>query len=162
MRSVRHQNGWAIVFSFVAALGLTIMPLPDWAELARPEWVTLVLIYWVMALPDRVGVGIAWSMGLLLDVAKGALLGQHALALTLIAYLTVRLHQRLRIYPLWQQSMVVLMLVALQQLLVLWLKGIIGEPPESWAYWLPSFSSMLLWSWVFLVLRDVRRRCQVT
>lgn len=162
MNTEQHQNGWAITATLVAALGLTIMPLPDWAEAARPEWVAMALIYWCMALPGRVGVGIAWTMGLLLDVAKGALLGQHALALTVVAFLTIHLHQRLRFYTLWQQSTVVLILIALQQLLVLWIKGIIGQSPDSWTYWLPSLSSMLLWPWLFLILRDLRRQYRVT
>lgn len=157
-----HQNGWAIITSFVAALMLTMLPLPDWAEPARPEWVAMVLIYWCMALPTRVGIGIGWLMGLLVDVTRGALLGQHALALALVAYITLTLHQRLRVYPLWQQSLVVLMLVALAQLLVLWVRGVIGQSPGSWGYWLPSVTSMLLWPWMFLILRDVRRHFRVT
>lgn len=157
MSLVRHHGGWIIAFTFVVALMLTMLPLPDWAALYRPEWVAMVLIYWCLALPDRVGVGIGWSAGLLLDVVKGALLGQHALALALVAYLTLHLHQRVRVFPLWQQSLFVLLMVALNQLLVLWVKGIIGLQPGSWLYWLPSLTSMLLWPWVFLILRDLRR-----
>jgi rod shape-determining protein MreD len=157
----RHHGGWIIAFTFVVALMLTMLPLPDWAALFRPEWVAMVLIYWCMALPERVGVGIGWGAGLLLDVVKGALLGQHALALALVAYLTLHLYQRIRVYPLWQQSLFVLLMVALNQLLVLWVKGIIGEPPNDWLYWLPTLTSMLLWPWVFLVLRDLRRQFQV-
>jgi rod shape-determining protein MreD len=52
-------------------------------------------------------------------------------------------------------------MVALNQLLVLWVKGVIGQPPGSWLYWLPSITSMLLWPWVFLILRDLRRHFQV-
>ena len=72
-------GGWIIVTSFLAALALTVLPLPDWVALIRPEWVALVLIYWCMALPGRVGVGFAWITGLLLDVLRAGLLGQHAL-----------------------------------------------------------------------------------
>ncbi len=161
-RLIHHNGGWAIWVSFGAALVLTMLPLPHWAELYRPEWAAMVLIYWCMALPARVGVATAWSLGLLLDVVRGSLLGQYALALTLIAWVTSQLHQRLRVYPLWQQALVVLMLVAMEQMLVLWVKGIIGEPPESWLYWMPALTSMLLWPWIFLVLRDVRRKFRVS
>lgn len=157
MTLVRHHGGWVIAFTFVVALMLTMLPLPDWAALFRPEWVAMVLIYWCLALPDRVGVGIGWTAGLLLDVVKGALLGQHALALALVAYLTIHLHQRIRVFPLWQQALFVLLMVALNQMLVLWVKGVIGQPPNSWLYWLPSLTSMLLWPWAFLILRDLRR-----
>ncbi len=161
MTLIRHHGGWVIVGTFILALMLTMLPLPEWAELFRPEWVAMVLIYWCMALPERIGVGIGWTLGLLLDVVKGTLLGQNALALALVAYLTLRLHQRVRVFPLWQQALFVLILVALDQMLVLWVKGVIGQPPGSWLYWLPSFTSTLLWPWVFLILRDLRRQFQV-
>ncbi|MFA5531003.1 MAG: rod shape-determining protein MreD [Thiohalomonadaceae bacterium] len=161
MTLFRHQHGWVIAASFAVALLLTMLPLPDWAAPLRPEWVVLVLIYWCMALPSRVGVGTGWILGLLLDVARGAILGQHALALSLVAFLAVHFHQRIRIYPLWQQGFSILMLVALAQMLVLWIKGVVGQLPGTWTYWLPSLTSSLFWPWVFLLLRDVRRRFRV-
>lgn len=153
----RHDGRGVIIISFVLALLLTIFPLPEWAVSLRPEWVALVLIYWVLALPHRVGVGYAWVVGLFLDVLRGAILGQHALALTVIAYLALKLHQRIRVYPLWQQSLSILILVTLFQLLVLWINGIIGKPTSSWAYWIPALTSMLIWPAVYLILRHVRR-----
>lgn len=154
----RRHGAWVIVMSFVAALALTILPLPVRVDVYRPEWVALVLIYWCLALPERVGIGIAWGMGLLLDVIKGALLGQHALSLAVVAYIALKLHRRIRVFPIWQQALSVLLLVALQQMLVLWIKGISGQPPWSWTYWLPSLISMLLWPWVFFALRELRWR----
>ncbi|MGE0080868.1 MAG: rod shape-determining protein MreD [Thiohalomonadaceae bacterium] len=161
MSLTRHQHGWVIAASFAVALVLTMLPLPDWAAPLRPEWVAMVLIYWCLALPDRVGVGTGWLLGLLLDVARGAILGQHALALSLVAFLAGHFHLRIRVYPLWQQAFSVLMLVALAQMLVLWIKGVVGQLPGTWAYWLPSLTSSLLWPWVFLLLRDLRRRFRV-
>lgn len=162
MRMGQHRGGWVIALSFVVAMMLTMLPLPDWAEYLRPEWVTMVLIYWCMALPSRVGVGIGWLMGLFLDVIHGAVLGQYALALALIAYFTLTLHRRLRVYPLMQQSLVVMMLILLQQLLITWVKGFLGQQPDSLGYWLPSLTSMLLWAWVFIILRDIRRHFRVS
>jgi rod shape-determining protein MreD len=161
MRAVHHHGGWVILLSFVAALMLTLIPLPDWAAYLRPEWVTIVLIYWCMALPQRVGVGIGWLAGLFLDVVHGAVLGQYAMALALIAYFTLNLHQRLRVYPMAQQALVVLLLILFQQLLVIWVKGFIGESPESLRYWLPAVTTMLLWPWLFVLLRDLRRNYRV-
>lgn len=161
MKFTHHHGGQIIIASFIIALMLTMVPLPDWAELFRPEWVALVLIYWCMAIPERIGVGVAWIVGLLLDVLHGAILGQYALALVIIALLTLKFHQRIRLYPIWQQALVVMALIFLQQLLVLWVKGIIGQSPGTWLYWLPSLSSMLFWPWVFLLLRDLRRHYSV-
>lgn len=161
MTLIRHHAGWVIVLSFVTAFLLTILPLPDWAGPFRPEWAALVLIYWCMALPQRVGVGVGWLAGLFLDVLKGALLGQYALSLALIAYVVLKLHRRIRVFPLWQQAFSILTLLALGQLLVAWSDGIAGRPPKDWLYWAPSVTGMLLWPWVFVVLRDVRRRFRV-
>jgi rod shape-determining protein MreD len=157
----RHAGGWIITATFVGALLLTMLPLPESMERLRPEWVTMVLIYWCLALPTRIGVGVGFSVGLILDVARGAILGQNALALTIVALLIVQLHQRVRVYPRWQQALTVLMLVALSQMLGLWVRGAVGQPPETWSYWLPSFTSMLIWPLVFQPLRDLRRHYQV-
>jgi len=138
MRHVRHQGGNIIIVTFIAALMLTIIPLPDSIETARPEWVALVLIYWCMALPDRIGVGYGWFAGLLRDVLKGSLLGQHALALAVVAYLTLKLHQRLRVFPPWQQAMVVLVMLVFLQVLILWFDGIIGLTVKNWQHRLAS------------------------
>lgn len=155
-------GGWIIVTSFLAAFALTILPLPDWLAQVRPEWVALVLIYWCMALPGRVGVGVAWIVGLLLDVLRGGLLGQHALSLALVAYITLQLYQRIRVFPLWQQAVSVLILILLHLLLQLWIKGISGNPPPALIFLLPALSSMLLWPLMFLGLRRLRRRFRIS
>ena len=161
MRNLHHHGGGVIFATFLVAFMLTLLPLPDWVAFLRPEWVSLVLIYWCMALPERVGVGIGWLAGLFLDVIHGAVLGQYALALALVAYFTLSLHQRLRVFPLLQQMFMVLLLILFQQLIVIWIKGSIGESPDSLRYWLPSLTTMLLWPWLFVLLRDLRRKYQV-
>lgn len=161
MRNAQHRGGQVIFLSFVAALMLTLIPLPEWASYLRPEWVSLVLIYWCMALPERIGIGAGWLAGLFLDVIHGAVLGQYAMALAIIAYFTHNLHQRLRVFPVTQQMLVVLLLILFQQLIVIWIKGFIGESPQSLRYWLPSLTTMLLWPWLFVILRDLRRHYRV-
>ncbi len=151
-----------IATSFGVALILAISPGPDWAEQFRPDWVGLVLIYWCLAVPQRVGVGTGWLVGLTLDVLNGALLGQYALAKSVIAFLTVRFHLQLRMFPRWQQAASVLLLIAINYLLVLWARSLAGEAPASWSYWTPSIVSMLAWPWLFVILRDVRRRWHVS
>lgn len=162
MISNQRGGGLIIATSFVVALALTILPLPDWLSMLRPEWVALVLIYWCMALPGRVGVGIAWTTGLLLDVLRAALLGQHALTLAIVAYITLQLYQRIRVFPLWQQAVSVFVLILLHLLLQLWIKGISGSPPQALTFLLPALSSMLLWPIMFLGLRRLRRRYRVS
>lgn len=156
--SIAQKHGTSvIVISFIMALMLTVMPLPEWAEEIRPHWVVIVLIYWSMALPQRVSVGVGWSMGLLLDVVNDAVLGQHALALALIAFLTNNLHQRLRIFPQSQQVIVIFVFCVIYSLIILWIKGITGTAPSVWLIIMPSFTTALVWPLAFIILRHARR-----
>jgi rod shape-determining protein MreD len=157
----KRHGGSVILLTFIVALLLTVIPLPEWARYVRPDWVGLVLIYWCMALPERVGVTTGWFMGLLVDMLTGSLLGQHALALTVVAYLTLRFHQRLRLFPVLQQSLTVLVLLILHQLLALWISRIIGRPGAPWFFWAPSVLGMLIWPLVFSMLRGMRRGFRV-
>ncbi|MDX1654971.1 MAG: rod shape-determining protein MreD [Candidatus Competibacteraceae bacterium] len=158
MTLLSARSGWVVLASLLAALLLTLMPLPLWLDRFRPDWVTLALIYWCLALPTRVGVGTGWTMGLILDAAKGTLLGQHALALAVVAWLAVKTHQRVRTLPLPHQALIVCGYLLTGRLLVLWINGMIGYPPRNgWAL-TPVLGGMLLWPLVFVALRDLRRR----
>ncbi|MDO8705075.1 MAG: rod shape-determining protein MreD [Sulfuricaulis sp.] len=150
-----------LIGTFTIAIILAIMPFPTWAEPFRPDWVALVLIYWCLAVPERVAVGTGWLLGFLQDVLYGSLLGSNALGKTLVAYLTVRLHLQVRMFPRWQQAVSVLGLLSANQLLVLWIRGAIGQAPETFSYWTPSIVGALLWPWLFVILRDLRRRSDI-
>ncbi len=160
--NARAHGAWTIASTFLVALFLSLLPGPDWAERFRPDWVALVLIYWCMATPNRVGVSIGWLAGLLLDLLYGSVLGQHALALTVIAYIAHRLHLQIRVYPLWQQAATVLVLLLINQMLVLWIKGVLGQAPTLWPSLTSSIVGMVIWPLLFIILRDVRRRAQLT
>jgi rod shape-determining protein MreD len=151
----------ALAGTFLAAILLNIVPIPLWAEPFRPDWVALTLIYWCIAAPHRVNVGSGWLLGLVLDVLYGSLLGLHALAKSVVAYAAVRLHLKLRMFPLWQQAVAVLVLLLVNQVIVIWIRSAVGQAPETIAYWTPSIVGMLMWPWLFVILRDVRRRMKV-
>ena len=158
-----NQHGGRIIFiSFIIALMLTAMPLPDWAINWRPAWVAMVLIYWCMAIPHRVGIGIGWMLGILLDVLQGTLFGQNAIGLAVLAYFTLKSHQRIRMFPLIQQAFLVCLMVLVYLIISLWIRGIMGVPPKSWTFWMPAFTSLVLWPWLFIILRDIRRRYHVS
>ena len=161
MAEVKKQGGKVILLTFVLAMFFVVLPLPEWIRAYRPEWVSLVLIYWCIAIPSKVNVGIAWIAGLGVDVLTGTLLGQHALAMAVIAYVAVKLHRQIRVYPLWQQSLSVFTMIAIGQLLIVWIKGIAGESPQTWVYWAPSITSAIVWPWVFVFLRGLRRSYRV-
>ena len=139
------------------ALILTIIPFPEWARPYRPEWILLVLLYWTIALPNNVGVGVAWGVGLLVDVLRGTLLGHHALGFALTAYIALRFHQRIRTYPLHQQAFFIALFMIPYMTVALWIEGLRGQDPDTIAYWAPVLTSALFWPWVFLILRSTRR-----
>lgn len=147
-----------VLLSLLAALALTIVPLPDMLAYARPEWVLMVLVYWGMAFPRRIGIVAAFVSGLFLDVLQSHLLGQNALALAAAMFIVLQIHPRMRVYPVWQQSVVVAFLAALVLTLNLWILGMIGLPPENALYWLPVITSAIFWPLVYHLLRDTRRR----
>ncbi|MFY9975299.1 MAG: rod shape-determining protein MreD [Chromatiaceae bacterium] len=158
MSEAPSRGTWMVLLTLVAALFLTILPLPAAAEDLRPQWVALTLIFWALALPDRVGVFWAFGTGLVLDVATGTLLGHHALGLSVVVYVAVELHARVRIFPLWQQALLVWLLLVLERLLALWVLGATGQPMPSLTYWWSPFVGLLLWPWLTVVLRDLARR----
>ncbi len=155
-------RGWVVIaVTFIVALMLTALPLPDWAAAWRPAWVALVLVYWCMAVPEKIGVMAGWCVGMLLDVLTGTLLGQHALALSVTAFAAHKLHRRVRVLPIWQQAISVFGLMLFYQILVLWVSGIQGQPVPLLGYWTSPLVSMALWPWVYIILRDLRRRYKV-
>ncbi len=161
MTGERSQGRGLIAASLLVAVLLTAVPMPDWAAMWRPSWVALVLIYWCMRTPEHCGVVVAWTVGVLLDVLLGTLLGQHALALSVVAFLALKLHQQVRVMPLWQQAVTVFGFVFLHRALLLWINGIQGMPVMPYAYWASPLISMLLWPWLYVVLRDLGRKYRV-
>jgi rod shape-determining protein MreD len=147
-----------IYLSLLAGFILTIMPLPEWANTFRPQWVVLILIFWCMTLPERIGVGVGWTTGFLLDVLTGTLLGQHALGFSVVAYLMLRLHQRVRVIPLRQQVFTIFILLLVERLLALWSTGAANYPTPSLWYWVTPLVSTLLWPWIYIILRDISHR----
>jgi rod shape-determining protein MreD len=160
--SAPAQGRMVIFLSLVAALLLTIMPMPLWAQWGRPEWVAMVLLYWVMALPERVGIGIAGLTGLALDIIEGAPLGQNMFALGVLTYLVLILYQRLRMYNPLQQSAVIFVLVGLNQLLCHWVQTLIGTPSPNLLFILPALVSAMIWPWLLIFLRFLRRHYYVS
>ena len=160
--SISSSNGTlVIIVSFIVAIVLMLLPLPDFLVWWRPNWSLMILIYWTMALPHRIGILAGWTLGIITDVALGSVLGVHGLSLAIIAYLIILLTNRLRLFPLWQQSAIVGLMVGLDLVLSLWIQNFIVTQPRTAMYWLPIISSIFFWPWIFLLMRDVRRNFNV-
>ena len=169
MISVADNNTWRQVTIWVtlfAAMVLAVLPMPQFlpVELGflRPDWVAMVLVYWIIALPHRVGIATALLAGIAVDVLLGSLVGQHAFSYVLIAYVAASLYQRLRMFSVWQQALILLALLGLNQLVGFCLESIVGLTDWSLWYLLPALSGAFLWPSVFLMLRYLRRRAGIT
>lgn len=156
MVGLRPRNAWIIWLSFALALLLSVVPVPNFMDTARPLWLAMFVTYWMLALPHRVGMVTAWLLGLAADVLYGSLLGQNALVLSLVAFLVLTLQQRLRVAPLWSQSLMLLIVFGLAQLVQLWLNVLVGNRPSTLLFLLPVPISALCWPWVSVILRRVR------
>jgi rod shape-determining protein MreD len=149
--------GLAVMASLLLAMVLRIVPLPKEWFVYNPDWVLLFLIYWAMAVPERVGVGYAWCVGVLVDALTGRMLGQHALAYTVVIFMCVKLHGRWRPYPPYLQAFSILLLLLAGQVLVFWTQNIKASSSAALAYWLPSLVGALLWPVVLPALHRIRR-----
>lgn len=162
MNTARSSGGGIIALSFLLAFLLTGAAPSGWLGLFWPDWVAMALIYWCMALPHRIGIGIGWLVGLLVDAGRGGLLGQHALAFAIVAYLTLQTYRRIRVFSPWRQTVSILLFLLIEQVLVFWISGVIGYPPRDGWYLAPAVGGMALWPLLFVVLRDARRYFQIT
>jgi len=145
VRLIRGEIPFKVLFSCFLAWMLVLMPLPEKLKWIRPEWVTLVLIYWTFKKPKMVGLFTGWWVGLIMDILQGTLLGQHALAMVLVVYFAHKLHHRLRAFTPLQQALVVLVLVGIGQLCLALVQWQIGSPPKGMLYWGSTLTSVLIW-----------------
>ena len=150
-----------VIVAIILGLMLTVVPLPDSATPFRPDWIALILLYWAMMLPRTWSVGSAWIIGLLLDVAQGTILGQHALALCFIVFVTVKFHLLMRVFPMSQLTATVFALLALYQFILFWINGVAGVSAPAISYWAPVIMGTIIWPVVSMFLNGVRLRIQL-
>ena len=146
-----------MVFSTLIALVLTVLPLPQYGDLFRPSFLILTVLYWAIAAPRAGGVGWGWFSGLMLDVFQGPVLGEHALVLAMATYMTAREHQRIRSKPLFQQSLIILVILAFYEGLVYLIDGFTGHPLTSPLRWIHCVTGALIWAPVATILAQGRR-----
>jgi len=157
--------------TLILAMCLRIAPFPQIISNLNPDWVLLVLIYWSLALPYQQGVVHAWLIGLLTDVLIGCPLGEHALVYVLIIYVCIRLHKRLRQFPLLQQMVFIFSCLFVAQIMVFWVESMQGVTKIasvfggdtfqirrhfSMSFWLSIFSGTLVWPFINPVLHFIR------
>jgi rod shape-determining protein MreD len=156
--TTKPSNGsFIVVITIVIAMILMLLPLPEVLRLFRPEFVLMVLMYWTMALPRKVSVGVAWAVGVLMDVVMGGALGVTAFSYALVIFLTARFHLQLRQYPVWQQALIILSLVLLVHIIAV----MVSPQTANWFIWIPAVTSMVIWPMNYALLRNIRRSFNV-
>jgi rod shape-determining protein MreD len=155
---MNHEPRGAMILTALIALILTVLPLPTYLALVRPMFLVLTVLYWSIASPRAGGIGLGFFSGLMLDVFQSPVLGEHALALSIITYMAVREHQKIRTKPAFQQSLIVFAaLVAYESILFLidgWTHHSITNPQR----WIHTASGAILWAPVAAVLNVTNDR----
>ncbi len=149
LRPVRLST---IVLSFVGALLASFLP---WGDLRLvPDFVALVIAFWCIRQPRMVGLGVAWTVGLLADAGNGVLLGQHALSYSVLAFLSIGLSRRILWFGIPQQVLHIAVLMLVTQAVSLIVRLAAGHPFPGWALLVGPLLGAALWpvlSWLLLI-----------
>ncbi len=157
----QRAQTWLFLASLGLGLLLQLLPLPHLLQPFKPYWPALLLLYWAIEEPERVGLGLAFALGLIADVVHGEILGEQALRLSVFVFIVLRFRSRLRFFPMWQQSLAVLGLLLNDRVVMLMIRAFAGDPLPPAAFWFAPLADMLIWPWLFLLLDDLRARLRV-
>ena len=144
-----------MIISFFVGVLLTLMPLPHFLNWFRPQWIFLILLFWVVRAPEYCDIGIAWLMGFLMDCFLGTLPGQHALVYTFLIYIVLKFHAPFSNLPRWQQMGVILFFSTANLLLQKIIFNTTGNNISGAEYWLPILWSTLFWPWIYALLNHL-------
>ena len=142
-RILQPVRPWFIFFSLIMAALLNFLPTAQWVGM--PDWVALVLCFWSVREFRRVGMGWAFMLGLLMDVADGSVLGQHCFAYVLLAYVSAALSRRFLWFPLAQQALQVMPLLVATQVVQVLMRMAVGAEFPGWDFFISPFVATLLW-----------------
>jgi rod shape-determining protein MreD len=158
MNLARREPRWAVFLTVLIALVLQVVPLPEWLSPVRPSFIGLVVIYWSIFAPHAGGIFAPWLAGLALDVFMGAVLAQNALAMALVAYITMSMHQRLRNQTLVQQSLFVFAVLTLNEFVVWGIEGWTNHAGSSAWRWIQPMIGAMLWPFIAMLVGRTHSR----
>ena len=153
----RHlRENLLIVTTFLIAMSLMILPLPSFALYAKPQWVFVVLLFWLIFSPKKIGPISAWCVGLYVDLLMGDVLGEHALIFVLFAYVVQRFLRFIQVMPVWQQMVGVGMATFFSVVTQVVILKLTSSLLLSWQLLFPIIINMLIWPWLYFLCRDSR------
>lgn len=154
----RHEilmpvKGWFIMLSLIVALLLNLVPLTGTARTLQPDFVALVMLYWYVNEPQRVGISMAFWMGLLMDLSNASTFGQHALGYSVMAFMALVFNRRVGIFDGYKQAPQIGLVLLSGQIVTLLAALFAGSPFPGWNFFLGSIVGMLLWPLLSAILR---------
>ena len=145
-----------IAASLMGAFLLNLLPFGGYYGV--PDFVALTLVFWSIHEPRKVGIGVAFCMGLLMDVHNASLMGENALSYTLLSYFSIMIHRRVLWFPMLTQALHVLPLLLLAQMVQVLVRAMVGSKFAGWWIFTESFSTAALWPLATWLLLAPQRR----
>lgn len=153
------NNPLVIILSTLFSVILTISTFP--LGYFSPDWIFLIIIYWIIAVPNMYGLFVIWLIGIITDVAVGSTLGMNTLTYVFLSYVVKRLYKSLRYFTVIQQSIIVLALIAIKITFLLWIDAMLGTDIYSTSMFWTIITSAFVWPIIFFSLRYFRRRYNI-
>lgn len=151
----------AFSLSSIAALILMVMRVPDWLFNFWPDWIALVLVYWALMKPERIGPLFGFIVGTVLEVLFVRKFGALGFGFATLVFIVNSFNQQLRIIPLWQQTILVALFIGMIKIVVGWLYGIVADFTITAEYFQSIFGNLLIWPFVFILLDEFRRSMRI-
>ena len=151
----------AVSLSSIAALILMVMRVPDWLFNFWPDWIALVLVYWGLSKPERIGPLFGFLVGTILEVLFVRKFGALGFGYATLVFIVNSFNQQLKIIPLWQQTILVAIFISIVKIVVGWLYGIVADFTITAQYFYSMFGNLLLWPFVFILLDEFRRSMRI-
>jgi len=152
---------WAVAISTFLALVLMLIQLPQSLFHFWPDWIAIVVIYWSLTEPDRIGPFVGFIIGTLLEVLFVRTFGILGLGLATLVFIVNSTHQQLRALSPWQQMLLIGLLVGLFKLVTGWFSGLVSNFEITTQYWYSLVGDMLVWPFVTILLHELRRVLRV-
>jgi len=154
---MRHTSLVSVYISLLIALLCQLFPWVGQGIIFRPDFMLVVILYWLLRTPNLCNVGTAWFAGLMVDLATGSLLGQHALSFSIAAFIALSYQRRLVLFNTWQLTAYVAAILTIERVLILLLKLFEGNENPGWHYFWPIITGLLLWQFMIMMFGGLTR-----
>lgn len=152
------RNYLVVFLTLCSGYILQYLPLTDFMNWFVPEWVLLIFIFWQMNAPKLINFWWVWPIGLLMDVQNANLLGTSVIGFAVVLYCLQLVYQRLRVFNVAQQTMIIFLFVCVYLLVTHWSNMLIDDMNRPFSLWLPALVSTLIWPWLYLLLSSLNQK----